>query len=178
MVIWRLFPLSVMLLCTGGLDAKISLDPIDELCRTRLHHLARFSGGYAPMKKLLCDDYDPNQADILGNTPLSEACDAGQLLNVICLVEHGAAYADLDLSQVKNKRIKEFLTIIRATIANTDLPFEQVLVIATKKVLVLRLEKPLVDEDGEEGHAQMIFEARPATPNVTPVMLLMQASHL
>lgn len=156
MVTWRLFSLGAMFFLVGLLDAKIRLDPEGDFCQTKLHRYARSLNGFKAMRDLLVADYDPDQEDTLGNTALMEACDAGILINVICLVEHGADYKRIDLGKIKNKRIADFFLLLIKSIEQQH-AFYDAVAIATERVISIA-----VDKDDEGGEIR--FFERPPTP--------------
>lgn len=119
MIVWRLFSLSVIVLffCDlHGMDAKKQLEPVDEFSQTELHKFSRDPNGYKLIQATLLAGYDPDQKDIFGNTPLDEACDAGVLLNVICLLNFGANFNDLEVRNIKNGAIRDFFLQLRGHI--------------------------------------------------------------
>lgn len=156
MVTWRLFSLGAMFFLVGLLDAKTRLNPEDEYCQTKLHQYARSQSCFGSMRALLVADCEPDQEDIFGNTALTEACDAGILINVICLVEYGADYKRIDLDKIKNKRIADFFLLLIEAIEQQH-AFYDAVAIATEQVISIE-----VDKDDEGGEIR--FFERPPTP--------------
>lgn len=84
-----------------GLEIDVQIDenraprrthePIDEYFNTDLHRRAREAKGASHIRKIvLVHRYEVDPTNWVGNTPLTEACEAGILDNVVCLLKLGA----------------------------------------------------------------------------------------
>ena len=66
-------------------------EPIDEYFNTDLHRRAREVRGASHIRTIiLVHKYEVDPVNLMGNTPLAEACDAGILDNVVWLLHLGA----------------------------------------------------------------------------------------
>lgn len=158
MIAWRLFSLTLIIFFSDILNAiiiKKKLEPVDEYCQTELHKLARRPNAHIAIAALLADDSDPNQKDLLGNTPLDEACSAGILFNVIYLVFYGASFDDSLIESIRYESIRTFLLELKDE-SSKNVPFEEALLKALEKVVKIDFEEIL----SGDGHGLFLVKKR------------------